>query len=66
MEGKLYFHAWKENCLMMHSHPMPIKSTVLSELAQESAQLIQKHLRLKDDQAHLLLFITNSSCWIHP
>lgn len=51
---------------MMHSHPMPIKSTVLSELAQESAQLIQKHLRLKDDQAHLLLFITNSSCWIHP
>lgn len=52
-----YHHAWKENCIITYSHPMPKKGVVILELGQESAQLIQKHWRLTVYH-HLLFFIT--------
>lgn len=51
--------------MMMHSHPTPIIGIAILGLAQESVQLILKHLRLTADQAHVLFFIANSSCLTH-
>lgn len=49
--------------MIRHSHPMPITGIVIPELAWASVELIQKHLRLIADQAHLLFYIANSfSC----
>lgn len=39
------YYAWN-NHLLMQCHSMPIIHIAIPELAQESAQLIQKHLRL--------------------
>lgn len=32
--------------MMLHLHPMPITGSAILDMAQESVQLIQKHLRL--------------------
>lgn len=49
----------------MHSCSMNIIVTAILQLAQEIVQLIQKHLRLIADQAHLFFLIVNCSCPTH-
>lgn len=46
----------------MYSCPMHIIVTAILQLAQEIVQLIQKHLRLTADQAHLFFLIVDCSC----
>lgn len=48
--------------LVMYSCPMHIIVTAVLQLAQEIVQLIQKHLRLTADQAHLFFLIVDCSC----
>jgi len=48
----------------LHLHPMPVRGMAIPEF--ESVQFIQRPLRLTADQAHLLIFIANSSCQTHP
>lgn len=50
-----------ESCVMVHSLPMPIRGLAIPEQAQECVQLIQKHLRLTADKAHLLFLISVGS-----
>ena len=42
--------------MMMHLHPMPITGSAILEVAQESVQLIQKHLRLTMISPFTLLY----------
>lgn len=51
--------------MMMHLYPMPIRDTGIPWFKRENVKMIQKHLRLTTDQAHVL-FIANSSFPTHP
>jgi len=35
---RLHYHAWNENCMVMHSHPMPITDITIHGLARDNVQ----------------------------
>ena len=52
--------------MLVHPCPVAITSTTIPEVARASGRLIQEHLRLTADQAHLSSLIANSSHLAHP